>query len=209
MNVQPRFTGTYVALATPFLPDGNFDETAYRRLIDHVIDGGVEGLVPMGTTGENPTMKNDEHQRAIALAVEAARGRVRVIAGSGSNDTDQAILMTRFARSAGAEASLSVTPYYNKPTQEGLVRHFSTIAEKADLPVVIYNVPGRTGSSLAPETLGRLLADPRIVAVKDATANLEQTMGYLRAARSAGRADFSLLSGDDALTLPMISMPGW
>ena len=205
MTVQPRFHGVFVALATPFTAQGVFDAPAYERLIEHVIAGGVNGIVPCGTTGEKSTLTIPEHKEVLEKAVECARGRVQVIAGTGSNDTVHAASMAAFAKSIGADAALSVTPYYNKPTQEGLFRHYSFIVENADFPIVIYNVPGRTAVNITPETIERLaLADERIIGVKDAAASLPTTMRLVPlAARCPG---FSILSGDDALTLPMIAV---
>lgn len=204
MEGKPLFTGTWVALVTPFKPsDRTFDPEAYRRIIDYVIEGGVDGIVPCGTTGEKSTLTTEEHRQVIEAAIAIADGRVKVIAGTGSNDTEHAAAMAAFAKSAGADGALSVTPYYNKPTQEGLYGHYRYIMEKADMPMVIYNVPGRTSVSIQPETIARLMDDPRFVAVKDASGNLNWTMAMVQAA--AGRPDFSILSGDDALTLPMIA----
>ena len=205
----PRFAGTYVALVTPFLADGAFDEPSYKRLVEYVIEGGVTGVVPCGTTGEKSTLTTEEHQRVIECTIALVAGRAKVIAGAGSNDTAQAIVMTSFAKRAGADAALSTAPYYNKPTQEGLFRHYSAIAEKADFPIIIYNVPGRTSVNVAVETIARLMSDPRVAGVKDAAGPVETTMELVRAARSLrgeGKADFTILSGDDSLTFPKIAI---
>ncbi|MCA8958283.1 MAG: 4-hydroxy-tetrahydrodipicolinate synthase [Planctomycetes bacterium] len=193
------FTGNMVALVTPFR-NGQLDRAAFARLIERVIDGGVSAIVPCGTTGESPTLSHDEHDEVVRLAVQAAAGRVTVIAGAGSNSTAEAVRLTRAAAENGADAVLSVSPYYNKPTQEGLVRHFSTIADATDLPVVLYDIPGRCGVALAPDTVQRLAEHPRIRAIKVATGNVEDVS---RITRSTGLA---ALSGDDSLTLPMLSL---
>jgi 4-hydroxy-tetrahydrodipicolinate synthase len=202
MTALPPLAGTYVALVTPFKSDLSFDEDAYRRLIEHAIAGGVEGLVPCGTTGEKSTLSTDEHKAVIDAAIAIANGRVRVIAGTGSNDTAHAAEMAAFAKSAGADAALSVAPYYNKPTQEGLFRHSAFIAEHADCPIIVYNVPGRTSNPVKVETIVRLMDDPRIAGVKDATGDMDITMEIVRAARP----DFTILSGDDSRTLAMIAV---
>ncbi len=204
MSEHPRFSGTYVALVTPFDPqDGAFDADSFRRLIEYVIAGGVDGVVPCGTTGEKSTLTIPEHQHVIETAIRIVDGRVKVIAGTGSNDTAQAASMAAFAKSAGADAALSVTPYYNKPTQEGLVRHYSYIAEKADFPIIVYNVPGRTSVTMATESIARLMSDERIAGVKDAVGQLDWTMSMVAAA--ADRPDFSILSGEDSLTMAMVA----
>ncbi|MBN1518444.1 4-hydroxy-tetrahydrodipicolinate synthase [Candidatus Sumerlaeota bacterium] len=201
--MSPKFKGTFVAIVTPFQEDGSVDEAALKRLVEHCIAGGVDGLVPCGTTGEKSTLTAAEHQHVIGFVCETAGGRVKIIAGTGSNDTAHAAMMAKFAKSAGADAALSVTPYYNKPTQEGLFRHYSHIAEHADFPLVVYNVPGRTSLSIAPETLMRLWSDPRIAGLKDASGNVAYTMQLVAAGLPDG---FSILSGDDALTVPLIAL---
>ena len=203
--MTPRFQGTFVALVTPFTAGGAVDEAAYKRLIEHCIAGGVEGLVPCGTTGEKSTLSVAEHQRVIELAIETAGGRVPVIAGTGSNDTAHAATMAGFARKAGAAAALSVTPYYNRPTQEGLYRHYMHIAETSQSPLIVYNVPGRTSCNIAPETVMRLWEHPLIAGIKDASGNLTYAMQLLK----AGLPDhFSLLSGEDSLTVPFVNIGG-
>jgi 4-hydroxy-tetrahydrodipicolinate synthase len=197
--------GVYTALVTPFDAAGCLDEAALRRLVRFQIAGGVAGLVPCGTTGEGSTLSLEEYDRVVGLVVEEARkaGRpVAVIAGAGSNDTRKAAALARCAQSAGADAVLAVTPYYNKPTQPGLVAHFSAIADAAELPVVLYNVPSRTGVNLLPETVLALAADPRFIGVKEASGNLDQAAEILRT-RPAG---FAVLSGEDSLTAPMIAI---
>jgi 4-hydroxy-tetrahydrodipicolinate synthase len=196
--------GCATALVTPFHSDGSVDEERLRALVDRQINGGVRLLVPCGTTGESATMTEDEDARVIALTIEVARGRARVIAGAGSNATASAIDYSKRARDAGADAVLQVAPWYNKPTQEGLYAHFRAIADAVpDLPVMLYNVPGRTSSNIAAQTTLRLARDcENIVAVKEASGNLSQIMEILRG-RPAG---FSVLSGDDAVTLPLIAL---
>ncbi|MEA2175173.1 MAG: 4-hydroxy-tetrahydrodipicolinate synthase [Blastocatellia bacterium] len=196
--------GCATALVTPFKASGAIDEAALRALIEYQITGGVQMLVPCGTTGESATMTEEEDQRVIKITVEAARGRARVIAGTGSNATVSAIEYALIARDLGADAVLSVAPYYNKPTQEGLYAHFRAIAEAVgNLPVVIYNVPGRTSSNIAAQTALRLARDTEnIVAVKEASGDLAQMMAILRARPE----NFRVLSGDDALTFPLIAL---
>ena len=196
--------GCATALVTPFTADGAVDEECLRSLVERQITGGVRILVPCGTTGESVTMTEEEDQTVIKLTVEAARGRARVVAGTGSNSTASSVEYSRKARELGADAVLVVAPYYNKPTQEGLVAHFRAVAEAvADLPVVIYNVPGRTSSNISAQTTLRLAREvENIVAVKEASGNLSQIMEILR-----GRPEgFYVLSGDDALTLAMIAL---
>ena len=198
--------GCATALVTPFNSDGAVDEQRLRDLIEYQIDGGVRVLVPCGTTGESVTMTEEENQLVIRTTVELSRGRAKVIAGTGSNSTAVTIARSQAARSLGVDGVLTVAPYYNKPTQEGLYAHFRAIAEAIDgLPVVIYNVPGRTSSNISAETTLRLARDvENIVAVKEASGNLAQIMEILR-----GRpADFRVISGDDALTLAMIALGG-
>jgi 4-hydroxy-tetrahydrodipicolinate synthase len=197
-----KLTGVYTALVTPFQKDGSVDEPALRRLVDAQIDAGVDGLVPMGTTGESPTVTHEENVRVIEVVADQAAGRVAVIAGTGSNSTDEAVRMTRLAAEVGATATLQVAPYYNKPTQEGLFRHFASVAESTSLPVVVYNIPGRTGRNIEPATILRLAEVEGIAAVKEASGSMAQVMDLV-ASRPNG---FSVLSGDDNLTLPMLSL---
>ena len=196
-------SGCYTALITPFR-DGQIDEPALRALVERQIAAGVSGLVPCGTTGEAPALSAPEWERVTALVVETAGGRVPVIAGTGSNDTTTAIERTRTARMLGADGALMVTPYYNRPTQEGLYRHFAAIAEAVDLPIVLYNVPGRTGVNLLPETAVRLADIPGIVGIKEASGSLDQASQIVREAND----EFVVLSGDDSLTLPIIGIGG-
>lgn len=198
--------GCATALVTPFKADGAIDEDRLRALVERQIAGGVRLLVPCGTTGESATMTEEEDQRVIALTVEVARGRARVIAGTGSNSTAAAIEYSRRARDLGADAMLQVAPWYNKPTQEGLYAHFHAIAEAIpETPIMLYNVPGRTSSNIAPQTVLRLAKDcENIVAIKEASGSLTQIMEILRE-RPEG---FCLLSGDDAVTLPLIALGG-
>ncbi len=200
MSTKGRmFAGCTVALVTPFR-NGAVDEPGLRRLVEWQIAQGTPILSPCGTTGESPTLTHDEHERVIAAVIEAAAGRARVMAGTGSNSTAEAIRLTRFAARAGADAALSVAPYYNRPNQEGLYRHFATIADAVDLPIVLYNIPGRTGRNVEPETVERLAKLAPIVAVKEAAGSLDQVSELL------ARTDLTILSGDDSLTLPMLAV---
>jgi 4-hydroxy-tetrahydrodipicolinate synthase len=201
---SPRFAGSYTALITPFR-NGEIDEPGLRRLVDFQIEGGISGLVPCGTTGEAATMTIAEHNRVVDIVVDQSAGRIPVIAGTGSNDTQCAIEHTVHAARSGADAALVVVPYYNKPTQEGMYRHFAAVAEATDLPIVLYNVPGRTGVNLAPETVLRLAEDIRtVVGIKEASGSLDQVSQI-----AIGAPDgFSILSGDDSLTLPIMSVGG-
>lgn len=189
-----RLTGSLVALVTPMLAEGGIDEAALARLVDWHAATGSEGLVVAGTTGESPTLTRDEHAHLLRRTVELAAGRIPIIAGTGSNSTEQTLDMSRHARAAGADALMLVTPYYNKPPQRALAAHFRTVAEAVALPILLYNVPSRTGVDLLPETVAELAAVPGIVGIKEASARLER-VAELR--RRCG-ADFALLSGDDA-----------
>ncbi len=191
------FRGSMVALITPMRADGSVDEKAFQDLVDWQITEGTEGLIPVGTTGESPTLSHEEHKRVVEMCVAAAKGRVPVIAGAGSNSTAEAIDFAQHAKKAGADATLVVTPYYNKPTQEGMFLHFSAIADAVDLPLFIYNIPARSVVDMTPETMGRLAKHPNIVGVKDATANLARP---LHQKRTCG-ADFIQLSGEDHTAL--------
>jgi len=191
--------GTLVALVTPF-SDGQVDLAALERLVDWHLEQGTDGLVPVGTTGESPTVDMGEHKKVIETVVQRAGGKVPVVAGTGGNATAEAIELTRFAKEVGADASLQVCPYYNKPTQEGLYRHFAAIAEACDLPLVLYNIPGRTGISMTPETVARLAELEQVVAIKEATGSMDQTSEIL------SRCDLTVLSGDDSLTLPLMAI---
>ena len=195
------FKGTYTALITPFRDD-EIDTEAFARLIETQSEAGIDGIVPAGTTGESPTLDHDEHVRIIRLAVEYARGRCQVIAGTGSNCTREAVAMTREAEAAGADGVLLVAPYYNKPSQEGLYRHFRAIAEATALPVILYSIPGRCGVEIGIETTRRLAADCKnVVGIKEAGGSVDR-VSQLRAALPA---EFSILSGDDGLTLPFLA----
>jgi len=190
-----------VALVTPFR-DGAVDFDDLRKLVDWHVEQGTDCLATVGTTGESPTLDHEEHEHVISAVVEQARGRIKVMPGTGSNSTREAIRLTRFAKRAGADGALMVGPYYNKPTQEGYYRHFAAVAEAADLPIVLYNIPGRTGSNILPETVTRLAELPTIVGIKEATGSLDQ------ASQIACSTDLTILSGDDSLTLPLLSVGG-
>ena len=198
------FEGVMVAIVTPF--SGNqVDEEAYRKLIDELIDSGVSGIVPCGTTGESPTLSHAEHMRVTEICIDAVKKRVPVLAGTGSNSTNEAIELTTHAKEAGADGALLVSPYYNKPTQEGLYKHFKSIAEAVvDLPLVLYNIPGRTSINILPETTARLAKIENIVGVKEATGDLNQMARTIEACGP----DFTVVSGDDALTLPLMAIGG-
>jgi 4-hydroxy-tetrahydrodipicolinate synthase len=195
------FHGAIVATVTPFR-NGKVDAAGLRRLVEFQIRNGTDGIVPCGTTGESATLAYEEHERVIDLVVEAADGRVPVIAGTGSNNTKEAIVLTRYARKAGADAALVITPYYNKPTQKGLVAHFTAVAEAADIPIILYNVPGRTGVNMAAETVARLAEVKNIVGVKEASGNLAQICDILQMTPKT----FCVLSGDDGLYFPMLAL---
>jgi 4-hydroxy-tetrahydrodipicolinate synthase len=195
------FAGCTVALVTPFR-DGEVDYPALKELVDWHVAQGTHVLSPVGTTGESPTLSHDEHERVIAAVVERVAGRAKVLPGTGSNATSEAIRLTRFAAKAGADGALIVAPYYNKPTQEGMFAHFAKIAENVDLPLVLYNVPGRTCRNLEPETIERLAKCGPVVAVKEASGSLDQVSELL------ARTDLTILSGDDSLTLPILAVGG-
>ena len=192
-------TGVFTALVTPFA-HGEVDYPALRRIVEAQIAGGISGIVPVGTTGESPTLSTEEHLRVIAETVEAAAGRCQIIAGTGANSTEEAIHLTREAKAIGVDATLQVTPYYNKPTQEGIYRHCSTVADTVGVPVVLYNVPGRTGVPIAVDTVVRLAKNPLVAAVKEAAGSVD------RVSEIVNSCDLPVLSGDDSLTLPMISV---
>ncbi len=196
-----QFAGLTVALVTPFR-DGAVDEPALRRLVDWHVEMGTDCVSPVGTTGECPTLSHDEHERVIAIVSEHAAKRIKVMAGTGSNSTREAIRLTRFAQKAGADAALMVAPYYNKPTQEGFLAHFRAVAEEVDLPIVLYNIPGRTAKNMEPETIARLGELPTIVAVKESTGSMDQASQILALSR------LTVLSGDDSLTLPLLALGG-
>lgn len=195
------FAGLTVALITPF-KNGMVDEAALRRLIDWQIEQGTHCISPCGTTGESPTLSHDEHERVIAIVCEHAAGRIRVMAGTGSNSTTEAIRLTRRAKEAGADGALMVAPYYNKPMQDGFYQHFRAVAEAVDVPIVLYNIPGRTAKNMEPETICRLGEIPNIVAVKESTGSMDQASQILNG------SNLTVLSGDDSLTLPLLSVGG-
>ena len=193
---MPPFQGSITALITPF-KNGEVDAKAFQRLVEWQIDQGTHGLVPVGTTGESPTLNHEEHKQVIELCIEAAAGRVPVIAGTGSNSTSEAIALTRFAKEAGADGALVVTPYYNKPTQEGLYLHYKAINDAVDIPIIIYNIPGRSIVDMSVETMTRLFKLPNIAGLKDATANMSRVSQQ----RAAMGTAFVQLSGEDATAL--------
>ena len=194
--VRERIRGSIPALITP-MKDGKVDEAAFRRLVNWQIEEGSHGLVPCGTTGESPTLSHDEHMRVVEICVEEARGRVPVIAGAGSNSTAEAISLTRHAKAVGADAVLSVTGYYNKPSQEGLYRHYAAIVDAVDIPILVYNIPGRAIVEISVETMGSLAKLKTVIGVKDATANLARPIRE----RAACGKSWRMLSGEDATTL--------
>jgi 4-hydroxy-tetrahydrodipicolinate synthase len=198
------FSGSIVAIVTPF-KDGKVDEKKFRDLIEFQIKNGTSGIVPCGTTGESATLSFQEHERVIEIAIGQAKKRVPVIAGTGSNSTQEAIMLTKAAAKAGADASLQVSPYYNRPTQKGLYEHFKAVADAVDIPIILYNIASRTGVNIEPETIAKLASDCKnIVGVKEASGNLDQ-MSRIKA---LCRPDFDLISGDDSLTLPILSIGG-
>ncbi|HOK07004.1 MAG TPA: 4-hydroxy-tetrahydrodipicolinate synthase [Syntrophales bacterium] len=195
--------GAIVAIVTPF-KNGQIDEEALRELIEFQIANGTDGIVPCGTTGESPVLSHEEHDRVIEITVDAVKKRVPVIAGTGSNSTEEALRLTRHAYEVGADAALMVCPYYNRPTQEGLYQHYKFIAENVPLPIIIYNIPGRTGVNLLPETLARLAEIPNIVGTKEASGSLKQMHDVI----AKCGPDFSVLSGDDFFTYPLMCLGG-
>jgi len=198
------FKGSIVAIVTPF-KDGKVDEKKLRDLVEFQVKNGTSGIVPCGTTGESATLTFQEHERVIEITIEQVKKRVPVIAGTGSNSTEEAIMLTKQAAEAGADASLQVSPYYNRPTQKGLYEHFKAVADSVKIPIILYNIAGRTGVNIEPETIARLANDCKnIVAVKEASGNLEQ-MSRIKALCPA---NFELISGDDGLTLPVLSIGG-
>jgi len=201
---HPMFTGTGTALVTPFRRDGLLDEPTLRTLIKRQMDAGVNFLVPCGTTGESPTLTHQEHLRVVEIAVELAKGKVPVLAGAGGYNTHEVITLARELADLGANGILSVTPYYNKPTQEGLYQHFRAIAEAVSLPIILYSVQGRTGVNIEPATVARLSQIENIIGIKEASGNISQMATILNAVPE----DFLVLSGDDAITLPLISLGG-
>jgi 4-hydroxy-tetrahydrodipicolinate synthase len=199
-----QFQGAFTALVTPF-KDGQVDEEAYRRLVEWQIEQGISGLVPCGTTGESATLSHAEHKQVIKICVEQAQGRVPVLAGAGSNNTVEAVDLTRYAKEAGADGALLITPYYNKPTPNGLVAHFQTIAREVSMPFMVYNVPGRTGLNVQPSTMTRLYQEiPEIIGVKEASGNLRQVAEIVEACGP----EFTVLSGEDFTVLPLLAVGG-
>jgi 4-hydroxy-tetrahydrodipicolinate synthase len=196
-----EFAGLSVALVTP-IRDGQVDIEALQQLVEFQIEAGTTCVSPVGTTGESPTLSHPEHERVIAAVVEAAAGRIKVMPGTGSNSTEEALRLTRWAAKRGADAALVVAPYYNKPTQEGFFQHFKALAEAVDIPICVYNIPGRTGKNIEPETIVRMAEIPNITMVKEATGSLDQASHILAA------TDMTVLSGDDSLTLPLLAVGG-
>jgi len=197
-------SGTFTALVTPFAPDGSLDLPALARHVEWQIESGVNGLVPCGSTGEAATLSHEEHVRVVRHVVEVTAKRVPVVAGTGSNSTREAIELTSAARAAGADGALLISPYYNKPTQEGIFQHYRTVAQETQLPIVVYNIPGRTASRIEPETIARLSHVPGVVGLKESGGDLEATAATIL----ASAREFSVVSGDDALTLPMLAIGG-
>ena len=195
------FKGSFVAITTPFL-DNKIDEDALRKLVQFHIKNGTSGIVPCGTTGESPTLSHEEHNKVVDIVIDEVNGKLPVIAGSGSNSTEETLMLTEHAKQSGANGALVITPYYNKPTQDGLYHHFKKVAENVDIPIVLYNVPGRTGVSIAPETVAKLYKIPTIVAIKEASGSIDQASEIL------SLCDITVLSGDDGLTLPLMSIGG-
>ena len=195
------FSGSLVAIVTPF-KNGAFDETTYRELIEFQIANGTHGIVPCGTTGESATLSHEEHERVVALTVEVVNRRVPVIAGTGSNATDEAIAFTAHAKRAGADGALLITPYYNKPTQEGLYQHYAAVARAVDLPLILYNIPGRTSVNMTPATIARIAKLPNVVGIKEGSGSLGQVSEIIHQCGD----DLTVLSGDDPLTLPMMAL---
>ncbi len=197
------FEGVFTALVTPFRDDA-IDEDTLRDLVEWQIDAGVDGLAPCGSTGESATLSHEEHRRVVEIVVSAVRGRVPVVAGTGSNSTREAIELTRHAKEAGADAALLISPYYNKPTQEGIVAHYEAIARATEFPLIVYNIPGRTASNILPSTIARLADVEHVVGVKEACGDLAQVATVVALCPD----EFSVLSGDDALTLPTLAVGG-
>lgn len=199
-----QFVGAYTALVTPFR-NGKVDEERYREFIEEQIAGGINGLVPCGTTGESATLSHEEHEEVIRICIDQAKKRVPVVAGAGSNNTREAVRFTKFAKEAGADAALHITPYYNKPTQQGLFAHFKAISEEVSFPLLVYNVPGRTGVSVAPATMARMYKEiPHVVGAKEATGDMTYVSNVLEYCGEG----FELLSGDDFTVLTALSLGG-
>lgn len=194
------FTGSYVALVTPFKPSMEIDFDAYGRLVDYQLEKGTDGVVPCGTTGEAPTLSHEEQKQCIRFVVERVAGRVTVLAGTGSNNTAEAVGLTRYAKEAGADGALLITPYYNKPTAAGQIAHYQAVANAVDIPIMLYNVPGRTGTKMEPATIATLSKTPNIVAIKEACGSIDQVTQIL------SLCGITVTSGDDSLTLPMMAV---
>lgn len=194
-----QFAGLTVAIVTPF-KNGQVDEAALKSMVDWQISQGTDCLCPVGTTGESPTLSTQEHERVIAIVCQHAAGRIKVMAGSGSNSTDEAIKLTRFAKSVGADGAMMVAPYYNKPTGEGFFQHYRAVAEAVDIPIILYNIPGRTAKNMEPDVVARIAEIPSVVAIKEATGSMDQ------ASQTLAMTNLTVLSGDDSLTLPLLSM---
>ena len=202
--MSQTFQGSFVAMVTPFR-NGSVDEAKLRELVEFHITNGTDGLIPCGTTGESPGLNHDEHRRVVEVVIETARGRIRVVAGTGSNSTAEAISLTKHAERAGAAGALVVNPYYNKPTQEGLYRHFRAVAESVAIPILVYNIQSRTAVNVETDTLARLVRDAKnVVGVKEASGSLDQMSQVIQACGP----DFSVLSGDDNITLPLLAIGG-
>jgi len=197
------FQGAMVAVVTPF-KDGQLDENGLRQLIEFQIANGTRGIIPCGTTGESPTLSHEEHERVVAITVEQVNKRIPVIAGTGSNNTAEAIRFTKHARKVGADGALMISPYYNKPTQEGLYQHYRKVAESVDIPIIVYNIPGRTAVNIEPDTMARLARIDNIIGVKEATGSMKQIMDII--ARCG--EDFVVLSGEDYITFPLMCVGG-
>lgn len=198
-----KFRGAFVAIVTPFI-DGEIDEQGLLDLIEFNIENGTHGIVPCGTTGESATMSHEEHHRVVELTVKAVNGRVPVLAGTGSNSTSESIELTKHAREAGADGALMITPYYNKPSQEGLYQHFRKVAEEVDIPIVLYNVPGRTSINMLPGTVAKCATVPNIVGIKEASADLKQVSEVIMQCPD----DFAVMSGDDFTSMPLVAVGG-
>jgi 4-hydroxy-tetrahydrodipicolinate synthase len=196
-----QFAGLTVAIVTPF-KDGQLDEAALKQQVEWQIAAGTNCLCPVGTTGECPTLSHEEHERVIAIVCQQAAGRIKVMAGTGSNSTAEAIRLTKYAKSVGADGAMMVAPYYNKPTQEGFYQHFKAVAEAVDIPIILYNIPGRTAKNIEPETIARLGELKNVVAIKEATGSMDQASQVL------ALSNITVLSGDDSLTLPLLAMGG-
>ena len=196
-----QFAGLTVAIVTPF-KNGKVDEAALKKMVDWHIAQGTNGLCPVGTTGESPTLSTEEHERVIAIVCQHAAGRIKVMAGTGSNSTDEAIKLTRFAKSVGADGAMMVAPYYNKPTGEGFYQHYKAVAEAVDIPIILYNIPGRTAKNMEPDVVARIAEIPNVVAIKEATGSMDQ------ASQTLAMTNLTLLSGDDSLTLPLLALGG-